>query len=166
MFPSIPLKGWLIAGSLAAVLAATGASAWIVRGWQADAAINALTARYASDKAIATEAVRAELQAEVVKQAGIANDAKTKLEQAGADLAAADTAAGGLRDRVAALLASARRAAPATSDSAAAGDPLGVLADVLDRADKRAGVLADYADRARIAGLACEASYQALTDQR
>jgi len=38
-----------------------------------------------------------------------------------------------------------------------------VLSDLLARADARAGELAKAYDRARIAGLACEASYNALT---
>lgn len=38
-----------------------------------------------------------------------------------------------------------------------------VLSDLLTRADERAGELAAAFDRARIAGLACEASYHALT---
>ncbi|WP_205298029.1 DUF2514 family protein [Pantoea sp. Cy-639] len=37
-----------------------------------------------------------------------------------------------------------------------------VLSDLLSRADARAGELASAYDRARIAGLACEASYNAL----
>jgi hypothetical protein len=46
---------------------------------------------------------------------------------------------------------------------AAAGDAIEVLADVLGRADRRAGELASYADAARIAGLKCEADYDTLT---
>ncbi|WP_313739988.1 DUF2514 domain-containing protein [Pseudomonas sp.] len=38
-----------------------------------------------------------------------------------------------------------------------------VLSDLLARADARAGELAKVYDRARVAGLACEASYSALT---
>lgn len=45
----------------------------------------------------------------------------------------------------------------------AAGDAIGVLADVLGRADRRAGVLASVADAARAAGLKCERDYDALT---
>lgn len=62
--------------------------------------------------------------------------------------------------------AAAARARAQCADSAVAGlrppadDPIGVLADVLARADARAGVLAEHADRARIAGLACEAEYE------
>ncbi|WP_407935329.1 DUF2514 family protein [Cupriavidus alkaliphilus] len=40
---------------------------------------------------------------------------------------------------------------------------LDVLADVLSRAHQRVGELAEYADRARIAGLARERAYEALT---
>ena len=42
-----------------------------------------------------------------------------------------------------------------------AGDAIGVLADVLGRCDQRAGILADFADRAHAAGLACERDYDA-----
>jgi len=38
-----------------------------------------------------------------------------------------------------------------------------VLSELFERADKRAGELAVAYDRARIAGLACERSYQSLT---
>ncbi|WP_441623340.1 MULTISPECIES: DUF2514 family protein [unclassified Cupriavidus] len=69
-----------------------------------------------------------------------------------------------LRQRVAGLLAAGRAAGnPAASGPGpAAGDPLGVLADVLSRADQRAGALAGYADAARFAGQACERGYDAL----
>lgn len=72
----------------------------------------------------------------------------------------AESAGRDLRVRLNAAVAAARAASAAGGE--AAGDPIGVLADVLSRADERAGVLADYADRARIAGLACERSYDAL----
>jgi hypothetical protein len=40
-------------------------------------------------------------------------------------------------------------------------DPIGVLADVLGRANARAGELAGVADDSRVRGLACEAAYDA-----
>lgn len=49
---------------------------------------------------------------------------------------------------------------------AAAGDAIGVLADVLGRADQRAGILASYADTARAAGLKCERDYDSLIGGR
>jgi len=45
-----------------------------------------------------------------------------------------------------------------------AGDAIGVLADVLGRADQRAGELADFADRAHAAGLSCERDYDAARE--
>jgi len=56
------------------------------------------------------------------------------------------------------LAAYVARARAVPRDSA---DAIGVLADVLGRADARAGVLAAFADRAHAAGLACEADYDA-----
>lgn len=44
-----------------------------------------------------------------------------------------------------------------------AGSAAGMLADVLKRADDRAGILAEHADRARAAGLQCQRDYEALT---
>ncbi|WP_280817548.1 DUF2514 family protein [Variovorax sp. TBS-050B] len=59
--------------------------------------------------------------------------------------------------------ARARACAPAPSSGQPSGDPVGLLVDVLGRADKRAGELAEYADRLRIASVACERSYDGLT---
>jgi hypothetical protein len=81
--------------------------------------------------------------------------ARLRIDRADADRAGLD-----LRVRLTAAVAAARAAAAA--GSAPAGDPIGVLADVLVRADDRAAVLADFADRSRAAGLACERSYNAL----
>lgn len=83
-----------------------------------------------------------------------------------ADARAAATARDRLLLRVEALVAAAREAASHPGPAALgapAGDPIGVLADVLRGVDERAGILAEYADQARIAGLACERSYDALT---
>ncbi|CAJ0704773.1 hypothetical protein LMG19089_03678 [Ralstonia edaphis] len=43
------------------------------------------------------------------------------------------------------------------------GAPLDVLVNVLSRSDQTSGELAGYADRLRVAGLACERDYDALT---
>ncbi len=88
-----------------------------------------------------------------------------QLEAARQDLAGAAAASDRLRERTAGHVAAARQAArgPGTTGGIkAAGDSLGVLADVLGRADTRAGLLAAVADQARAAGLACERDYNAL----
>lgn len=119
----------------------------------------------AGEQLKAVDAARAEEQRRTAAQTKVAEDATKDADAARGDARDARDAADRLRKRVADLLAAAR----APKDLAAphggppAGDPLDVLTDVLGRADKRAGELAAYADRARIAGLACEASYDALT---
>ncbi|WP_081062552.1 DUF2514 family protein [Burkholderia cepacia] len=96
------------------------------------------------------------------QQQGNAENASKQREQARAAADAADAAANSLRKQVAELVARTRD--PATpAGSATAGDALDLLANVLSRADQRAGDLAEYADRARIAGQQCERDYDALT---
>ena len=63
-----------------------------------------------------------------------------------------------MRDRVNSLVAAARRpaqAASASSGGSAAEDPAGVLGRLCSESDRRAGILAEYADRLRISAEAC-----------
>lgn len=95
-----------------------------------------------------------------------ARETAALLTAARADADGARRAGDRLQQRIAALVAAARASTAhpgAESAGSPAGDPLGVLADVLGRADARAGVLAEYADAARIAGASCERDYDALT---
>jgi len=110
----------------------------------------------------AVAAARTEEQRRTAAQSEIANDANQQRTAALADAFAARAAAGSLQQRVDRLVAAARHPA-ATTGSPAATDALDLLADVLGRADERAGQLAEYADRARIAGQQCERDYDALT---
>ncbi|OXS89538.1 DUF2514 family protein [Pandoraea apista] len=98
----------------------------------------------------------------VETQAGVIKDAQKAADKATADALANAADSAGLRKQLAGYAVAARNSA-AASASAPAGDPIGVLADVLIRADERAGKLARFADAAHIAGLACERSYDALT---
>ena len=119
----------------------------------------------AVDQVKAVDRARTEEQRRTAAQTEIANVATKDAESARGDARTAGVAADRLRVRVAELTGDARASQnPASaSPGPAAGDPLDVLADVLGRADKRAGELAEYADRARIAGQACERAYDALT---
>ncbi|WP_343726706.1 DUF2514 family protein [Burkholderia seminalis] len=110
----------------------------------------------------AVAAARAEEQRRAAAQSEIAKDANQQRTAALADAFSARAAAGSLQQRVDQLVAAARHPAVAAG-SPAAGDALDLLADVLGRADQRAGELAEYADRARIAGQQCERDYDALT---
>jgi hypothetical protein len=67
-----------------------------------------------------------------------------------------------VQDAANAAAASARAQCANTAASdmgASTGDPIGVLAHVLGRADERAGILADIAEQRGIAGRACERAY-------
>jgi len=93
-------------------------------------------------------------------QQEISYAAAASLAQARLDADAATVAAGRLRD---AARAAGRRACPAVAGaSPAASAPAVVLAELYDWADGRAGELAAAVDAARIAGTACEQSYEAL----
>lgn len=159
----------LAAAALAAVLFAAG---WTANGWRKDATLASVEAERAlerRDQALAqvnaVDRARLEEQRRTAAQTEIANAATKEIEAARNDARSAGVAADRLRQRVAELVAANRAAGnPAAPDgSHAAGDPLDVLTDVLSRADARAGELAEYADRARVAGLACERSYRALS---
>lgn len=102
------------------------------------------------------------------------NDAQARINQQAQQLldaqggqARADrerTAAERMRDAADQAAAAARRQCATGTPpghSPSGGDPIGVLADVLRRADARAGELAGIADDRRVRGLACEASYDA-----
>jgi hypothetical protein len=88
------------------------------------------------------------------------------LAAARADAAANRTDAERLREQAADAARQWRDAllnSPSASQLAAAADAIGVCTDLRSRADRRASLLAEYADAARIAGLKCEADYDALT---
>lgn len=122
---------------------------------------------YAQAATKASEAARTEeARREAVKQEVI-DHARQETDVAQAAARDASAAADGLRVRVAALVAAGRKAAgdpaPGNRGSSQPGsDPIGVLAGVFDRLDARAGELAVYADRLRIAGQSCERQYDGL----
>ena len=132
----------------------------------------------------AEDAIKAKAQAEADAEQGRLNAKETfrrlehqqenqraqdqELARARAAAARATAAAGRLSVRVDALVAAARRAAsdPATVGQRPpddVGDPIGVLADVLRRADEAAGVMGAFAWESRLRGLKCERDYDALT---
>ncbi|MBU9293123.1 DUF2514 domain-containing protein [Burkholderia multivorans] len=149
---------------LAVIVAAiVGLAGGYVKGHADGARATAAAAQKAQLDAVS--AARAEEQRRTAAQQEIANDANQQRTAALADAFAARAAAGSLQQRVDQLVAASRH--PTTSaGSPAAGDALDLLADVLGRVDERAGELAEYADRARIAGQQCERDYDTLTTTR
>ncbi|WP_296228604.1 DUF2514 family protein [Ralstonia sp. UBA689] len=134
------------------------------RAYQAERTAAALDAARVQIKAVDDARIEEQRRAQQISE--IANEATKQAAVARADARAAGAAAERLRARVDQLVAASR----AASDSAAAGassgqpggDPLDVLVDVLRRTDGAAGELGEYADNLKVAGLACERSYDAL----
>lgn len=112
-----------------------------------------------ADAAARSEERRRQVAADEVEQ-----DAKGKLDAARADAAGAQSAADRLQLEVDRLRAgrSATCGAIAAQQRQAGTSAIGVLADLFESADRRAGELAAALDRSRVAGLACEAAYDAV----
>ena len=114
----------------------------------------------------AEQNARAEEQRRATALQGAIREAETNLARARADAAAASSAGDRLRQRIATLTSSCRAATgnPASAGSGpAAGAPGDLLADVFDRVDQAVRDIAEHADAARAAGLACQTGYDALT---
>lgn len=95
-------------------------------------------------------------------------DGQRIIDQATADAAAARATAGSVQlaaDNLAARLAASEASGNSCTAAAskAAARAAMVLADVLKRADQRAGELAEVADQARARGVTCEQAYDGLS---
>lgn len=113
----------------------------------------------------AVDAARIEEKRRADDQVKIAKDAHEQAESARGDARAADVVAGRLRQRIDELLAGGRAASNSTAACSCTPehDSNTMLADLFRRADERAGSLAADVDAARVAGIACERAYDALT---
>lgn len=135
---------------------------WLTNGWRLGEQIAEIRADHAQALSDAQSRAR---QIEAGWYAGmleVQRNAQDKLDAAAADAAAAGSAAERLRERVAELSRRPAACPAATGGGEAAEAARLVLADVLSRIDAAAGELAAYADRARVAGMACEAAYDSL----
>ena len=154
-------------GVAAAALIATGAAgfAWFVHH-ERDIGRAEVRAKVASEAAAEAERNAKETQRRLDQQQEAQRVHDEDLARVTADADRARDAAGQLRQRVDELVAAARRSgcnSPAGGQRPATEDPIGMLAELQRRADERAGILADYADRARIAGQQCERAYDSLS---
>lgn len=160
MIDLIPPQLRLIA--LAVVAALLIYSGWCAQGWRLGEQMAQMETDQALALANAQQQARAKEKQWQDSLEETRNDAQQSIEVATADAAAAAATADSLQQQVDRL---ARRPArcPAVADGSEAADPAGLLlADLLRRINERAGQLAAYADRARIAGVACEKSYGVL----
>ncbi len=121
--------------------------------------------RTAERSLAAVTAAMAKGDQRVADQQEVIRDAEKSLSQARADVAAGAATRRQLRDQVAELAAACDRrgpdSAPAGAGEATAGAGL-VLRRLYEGADDSASVLAEYADAAHLAGLACERAYDTL----
>ncbi|MDM5138462.1 DUF2514 domain-containing protein [Aeromonas bestiarum] len=127
--------------------------------WNEESARLAIARTKAEQKAREEENRR---QAEIDE---VRDHAQEEIAQAQADAVAAGVESGRLREQARRLAARASQCAsnPSTAQGGqAAEQPAMVLADLLSRADERAGELAAAYDRARASGLACERAYNSL----
>jgi len=152
-----------IALALAAALALAGlflyraGRAAVQVDWNAQKAVDA-EARILADRA--REARTA------ARQAAIDEESRHGQEQIAAlETELVDVRSDGewLRSAIRAAAGRARNlpGAPAAGAGQPGGDAIGVFADLLERADRRAEAVAGYADRLRIAGSVCERSWDA-----
>lgn len=154
-----------------ALVAACGTQTWHLHSEQAAHAHDVAAAEKARATQLAaaleeTERQRVESERRFSTIQGIVDDTIRIAHGAVADLAAARSSHDQLLARANALAAAARQARgnpPAARGGPPAGDPIGVLADVLGRADAAAGFMAGVADARGTAGLGCERSYDALS---
>ena len=160
--------GWMAAALALGVL--LGVQTMRLSAAQLDAATTrtaqADTLRTIADlTAKAERAVRAQETQRAQALEKIANDTQKQIDAARIDAAAAERSADSLRQQLARYVAAARATSPGASPVApgpTTGDALDLLSQLYSSSDARAGEISAYADAARIAGLACEASYDAL----
>lgn len=159
-------------------LAAALAAALLLAGWQTYRLANERTAHAETRSAhalqmqmmfeaarLAGEQARTEEQRRTAEVQKAADEAYQAMERARADAAAAADAGGRLRQHIATLTATCRRA-PGNTATASAGAPTDttadLLADVQRRLDEASEQLAGFADSAHTAGRTCQQSYDAL----
>lgn len=155
---------WQILVSILLAMAIAVGGTWQVQDWRYGTQL----ADIERDQALAiTEAGNAARKEEQRRQAKVNEEASNAREQnkaAAVDAGTADAAGDRLHVEAGKFAATACADPGAAKRGASATRAAMVLSDLLQRADKRAGELAVAYDRARIAGMACERSYQSLSN--
>jgi hypothetical protein len=149
---------WHYAATALAAVAIGTAGGWQVRGWIADRQAAEVREQIATEREQAIHAALVETARRLQEQEQVTRHARTQSTRARADAAAARSAADSLRDAATAA------AGRACDDPAVAGrGEADRLADVLGEATRELELVAAAADRAIIAGQACESAYEGLT---
>jgi len=164
-------KRWWPAAALAALL---GLSHWWAYSHGVTVTDSAWSARWekrntddAMAQTAAESAARAKEQADQQQAEKVQRDATQALEQERLVSAGERVATDRVRSELAKLqarLSGTASSAPAGTGSASATRAAMVLSDMYGSCQSRLGEVSSAFDRARIAGLACEASYDGLSD--
>ena len=153
--------GGLVLLVLVLMASAAGAT-WLAKDWR----FGKKLAVIGEAQALAiSEAGRVAREEEQRRQSAVnkeASDARQQNKAAAVDAGTADAAGDRLHIDAGKFAASACGDPGVAQRGASATRAAMVLSDLLQRADKRAGELAAAYDRARIAGLTCERSYQSV----
>ncbi len=165
-------KGYAAAAGLALAIGAgsAGPVAWVAQGWRKDARIADIERAHAEGRdaeaqaaLAAVEAARTEERRRTAAVERQRDDAQRMAAVAVGDAARAGAERRGLLKRADALVASAINRDPALAVGSPAGvDAVELLAYMPGRVSGRAAKLAEVADQARLAGLTCERTYDAV----
>lgn len=166
----MPFRSELIAALVAGAVAFAGG--WAINGWRLDARLSRAEERHAKvleqlahGAVAAAQAARAE---EARRTAAV--EEQRDIAQAKLDGLALELAAGAaVSDRMRRELDALRRRGGACSAAATDGGPgqqgtdtIGLLIDMLEGMESAGREVAEYADRVRIAGAACEGAWEGL----
>lgn len=153
-------KGYAAATLAGAVVA--GSMAWTAQGWRYSAQIAGIERDQAQAVAQAEQAARDEERRRIQEVEHVRTQAQSEIDEARTAAARADDTAGRLRNELARIRKAASAAAAAHGGQGQPGaDPIDMLAGLLERLERDGRAIAGYADELRVAGLACEASYDA-----
>lgn len=170
----MPVRSRLIFAAAGAVILVAGSfgAGWMVNGWRHDAKLARVESQHAQVLEQLASATTASVQAarteEARRTAAVEEQrdiAQNKLDGLALDVAAGRATADRLRIELDALRRRGGACNPAAADgspSQQSVDPIGVLIDVLTRMESDGREVAEYADRLRIAGAACEGAWDRL----
>ena len=154
-----------IAVGAVVIAALSFSSGWLAQGWRKDEQIASLERAQAVAVAMAYEQVREIEKRQQAAMEVIRHDATLHIMEVQTDADTANHTAERLHKELARYRTNAASACTATG-SPSAQDSIGVLIGVLEGLESAGREIAEYADRARVAGSACERAYDSLRNEK
>lgn len=133
---------------------------WLINGWRIGYQIEELKKEHLNAVVESQIKAQAKYVAQVEEAGRIAYEAEKQKQKALNDARNADAVAKRLREQLRNRTGNTCSAISDRSETTSAGGD--VCADMFARLDDFAGRVAAFADRSRVAGLACEKSYESL----